>query len=197
MSAESKPHTFRCAFPYNYEITFLDSYNLVHPTEKLRQYPAQLEEGDRTGLYLRVASKASAAWIGFFALGFQSEQVERGVFSCPDPDWFCAVSGGYAYVINASDPDCWMQIEQRPVVEIRPVPELKLLLFTGFTSITALGPSQQLWTTDRLSWEGISVTQIEGATLHGSGWDATTDKEVPFQVDLRTGRSTGGARPRA
>jgi len=182
-------------FPHNYEVKLLESYSLVHPAEKLHQFPAELEEGDRSGIYLRVMPKESAVWIGFFALGFESKQVAHGVFSCPDPDWLCAVRGGYAYVVDTANPERWMQIEQRPVTEVRSVPELKLLLFAGFTSITALGEAQQLWTTERLSWEGVSITEIRGTILHGLGWDAITDKEVPFEVDLLSRKSIGGASP--
>ena len=182
-------------FPHNYEIKVLESYSLVHPAEKLHQYPAILEEGDRAGLYLKVTGKGLEAWIGFFAQGFDSAEVARGVFSCPDPDWLCAVASGYAYLVDAANPERWMQIEQRPVIEVRAVPELKLLLFTGFTSITAVGESQRIWTTERLSWEGISISSIQGACLHGMGWDAITDKEAPFEVDLLTGKSKGGTRP--
>lgn len=182
-------------FPHNYGVTLLESYSLVHPAEKLHQFPAELEEGDRSGLYLRVIPKESAVWIGFFALGFESTQVAHGIFSCPDPDWLCVVAGGYVYVVDTANPSRWMQIEQRPVVEVRPVPDLKLLLFTGFTTITGLGASRQLWTTERLSWEGVHITEIRGKVMHGFGWDAITDKEVPFEVDLLTGKSKGGARP--
>jgi hypothetical protein len=31
--------------------------------------------------------------------------------------------------------------------------------------------------------------------LLGRGWDALADKEVPFTVDLKTGKHIGGARP--
>ena len=182
-------------FPHNYEVKLLDSYSLVHPAEKLYQFPVELEEGDRSGVYLRVMPKESAVWIGFFAFGFDSKQVAHGIFSCPDPDWLCAVPGGYAYLVDTNNPERWRQIEQRPVVEARPVPELKLLLFTGFTSITALGAQQQLWTTERLSWEGVTITKIQGPILYGVGWDAVRDKDVPFEVDLLTGKSKGGARP--
>src|SRR5215470_12920769 len=91
-------------FPHNYEVKALESYSLVHPTETLHPFPARLEEGDRQGIYLHVAPKTSPPWIGFFALGFESEQALRGVFSCPDPDWLCAVSGGYAYAVDAANP---------------------------------------------------------------------------------------------
>jgi hypothetical protein len=70
-----------------------------------------------------------------------------------------------------------------------------MMLYIGFTSITALGSSGILWTTERLTWEGLTITEIEGNRLLGHGWDALTDKEVPFEVDLQTGKHTGGARP--
>jgi hypothetical protein len=182
-------------FPHSYEVNVLESYSLAHPLEKLHHFPAQLEEGDRAGVYLRVVPKGGTPWIGFFALGFDSAQVAHGVYSSPGRDSLCVVVGGYGYVVNAANPQVWKQVEQRPVVEIRAVPELKLLLFMGFTSITACGEAGHAWTTERLSWEGLSIAEIKGEKLFGTGWDALKDKDVPFEVDLRTGKSTGGARP--
>jgi hypothetical protein len=121
--------------------------------------------------------------------------VVHGVFSCPDVDSFCVAAGGYAYVVKAADPGKWEQVEQRPVVEVRVVPGLKLLLFAGFTTMTAYGEAGKLWTTERLSWEGISIREIEGQKVIGSGWDALKDRDVGFEVDLMTGKSSGGARP--
>lgn len=182
-------------FPRNYEVKLLDSEPPVHPMEKLHHYPVELEEGDRAGAYLRVVPREGAAWTGFFALGFESDQVVNAVCSCPDPDSLCAVAGGYAYVVKAADPAQWFRIEQRPVMELRALLELRLLLFAGFTSISALGGEGLKWTTERLSWEGISITEISGEKLLGLGWDALADKEAPFAVDLLTGKHTGGARP--
>jgi len=115
------------------------------------------------------------------------------VCSCPDPGSLCAVAGGYAYVVQAADPTQWFRIEQRPVVDLTVVHELHLLLFTGFTTITALGTSGLAWTSERLSWDGITINEISGDKLSGLGWDAMADKEVPFVVDLKTGKHTGGA----
>jgi hypothetical protein len=103
--------------------------------------------------------------------------------------------GGYAYVVKASDPAQWLRIEQRPVVDLRVLSQHGLLLFAGFTSITALGSEGIAWTTDRLSWEGLTITEVSGDKLLGHGWDALADKEVQFEVDLKTGKHTGGARP--
>jgi len=184
-------------FLRNYEVTLLEAAPPVHPVEKLHHYPVELEEGDRAGVYLRVAPRQSGKnpWYGFFALGFDSDRVVSLVCSCPDPDSVCVIAGGYAYVVKANDPARWFRVEQRPVVDLRSDPESGLLLFAGFTTISAVGSEGLRWTTGRLSWEGVSITGIGGGKLHGRGWDAMSDKEVGFEVDLTTGQHTGGARP--
>jgi hypothetical protein len=186
---------FDFTFPRNYEIRILEAAPPVHPVEKLYHYPLELEEGDRNGVYLRVTPKAGPAWAGFFAQGFDSDQVVSEVCSSPDPESFCAVVGGYAYIVKVDNPAQWLRIEQRPVVDLRVLTQHGLLLFAGFTSITAVNASGIAWTTERLTWEGLTITEISGDTLRGHGWDALADKEAPFEVDLKTGKHTGGARP--
>lgn len=184
-------------FPRSYEVALLDEAPPVHPVEKLHHYPVELEEGDRAGAYLRVVSSqpGTPAWYGFFALGFDSDQVVNAVCSCPDPDSVSVVAGGYAYVVKSNDPTKWFRIEQRPVVALRADPKSGLLLFAGFTTVSALGCEGLRWTTGRLSWEGVTIVQIADGRLRGRGWDAMSDKEVDFEVDLLTGKHTGGARP--
>lgn len=186
---------FDFTFPREYELKVLESPPPVHPVEKLYHFPVELEEGDRTGVHVRVAPKAGPAWFGFFASGFDSPHVMNAVSSCPDPGSFCLVAGGYAYVVKAADPAQWFRVEQRPVVELRTVTDQQLLLFEGFTSISAVGPKGVVWNSGRLSWEGLRVTDVRQAILRGFGWDALTDKEAIFELDLRTGRHTGGAAP--
>jgi hypothetical protein len=186
---------FEFTFPHNYEVRMLEATPPVHPIEKLYHYPAELEEGDRSGAYLRVTPQIGPAWVGFFALGFDSDQVVSSICSTPDPERFCVVVGGYAYLVKAAEPADWLRVEQRPVVDLRVLPQQSLLLFVGFTSITAVGGSGIAWTTKRLSWEGLTITEIDGDKLLGHGWDALADEEVPFEVDLKTGKHTGGARP--
>lgn len=173
----------------------LESAPPVHPVEKLYHFPVELEEGDRSGVYVRVAPQQGPPWTGFFAQGFDSNQVLSAVCSCPDADSLCVIAGGYAYVVKAGNPAQWLHIEQKPVVEMLALTRQQLILFTGFTSITALGREGVAWTTEKLSWEGVRILGTDGDTLRGAGWDALSDKEVPFEVDLQTGRHTGGARP--
>jgi len=191
-----KPHfRFDFTFPRNYEVRILEAAPPVHPIEKLYHYPVELEEGDRSGAYVRVTPQSGPAWVGFFALGFDSDQVVSAICSTPDPDSFCVVVGGYAYVVKAGNPAQWLRVEQSPVVDLRALSQQGLLLFAGFTSITALGSSGIAWTTGRLTWEGLTITATDGGKLYGRGWDALADKEVAFEVDLKTGKYTGGARP--
>jgi len=188
---------FDFTFPRKYEVRILEAAPLIHPIEKLYHYPVELEEGDRSGAYVRVTPQSGPAWAGFFALGFDADQVVTAVCSTPDPDSFCVVVGGYAYAVKASSPAQWLQVDQKPVVDLRVVSQHSLLLFVGFTSITAVGSSGIAWTTERLTWEGLTIKEINGDTLYGRGWDAMADKEVPFEVDLKTGKHTGGATPSA
>ena len=191
-----KPHfRFDFTFPRNYEVRILEAAPPVHPIEKLYHYPVELEEGDRSGVYVRVTPHSGPTWVGFFALGFDSDQVVNQVCSTPDPEQFCVVVGGYAYVVKAAHTAEWLRVEQRPVVDMRVLPPQGLLLLAGFTSITALNRSGIAWTTDRLTWEGLTINSIAGDKLLGHGWDALADKEVPFEVDLKTGKHTGGAKP--
>lgn len=78
-------------------------------------------------------------------------------------------------------------IPYRPVVEILPAVAAGLLLFVGHHSILAWGAQGEAWQSERLSSEGLTVTEIQCGVLHGLGWDLMTDKEAPFALDLRTG----------
>src|SRR6476619_2035605 len=118
---------FDFTFPRNYEVRILEAAPPVHPVEKLHHYPVELEEGDRSGAYVRVTPQSGPAWVGFFALGFDSDQVVSQLCSTPDPEQLCVVVGGYAYVVKAPDPAQWLRVEQRPVVDLRVLSQHGLL----------------------------------------------------------------------
>ena len=118
--------------------------------------------------------------------------VPTGIWTCPNPDEICAVSGGYAYMIDTFAPERFNMIPDRPVLEIRILAEQSLLLFVGHHSILAWGATGQAWESKKLSDEGVTITAIEGARLHGLGWNMMTDKEPSFTIDLRTGDCTRG-----
>lgn len=182
------------SFPHSWQAEILSSRPLILPARQF-VYPAQVEEVERGALEILVkASNSSEAgpFLATCALGFASAHVPTGVWACPDPEWICAVAGGYAYLIDTREPRQWEQVEFRPVTEVRPLPQYSLLLFSGFHRLLAWGPRGIAWRTKRLSWEGLRVLEIDGGKLTGLGWDLNTDRELEFEVDLATGESRGG-----
>jgi hypothetical protein len=82
-------------------------------------------------------------------------------------------------------------IAYRPVLEVRPVIAEGLLLFVGHRSILAWGCEGQVWESEKLSDEGVTITAIEDGALHGAGWEMRSDREKAFAIDLRSGRNVG------
>jgi hypothetical protein len=159
-------------------------------------YPQQIAgEEDalaRGALQLMVRPESGGAFLATCALGFTDPAMPTGIFACPNPQNLCAVAGGYAYIIDSAHPEHSTHIALKPVVEVRALKIQNLLLFIGFHSIFAWGQHGLAWQTEKLSWEGLRITGIEGDTLHGFGWNLMTDKEVAFSVDLLTGKHQGG-----
>lgn len=178
-------------FPHTWSVEVLEKRPLIGPSRQF-VYPQQVEEVERGALELLVKPASDDTFLATCALGFADPTAPTGVWSCPDPEWLCAVSGGYAYLIHTLQPQQWSQIPYRPVLSVRALKEQQLLLFVGHHSILAWGHRGQAWQSERLSWEGIEITDIVGDTLCGLGWDLMTDKDVSFAIDLKTGEHTGG-----
>jgi len=178
-------------FSHTWTVDVLEKRPLIAPTRQF-VYPQQAEEVERGALEFLVKPATGDAFLATCALGFADHTAPTGVWSCPHPDWLCAVSGGYAYLINTLAPQQWSMVPYRPVLSVRALAEQQLLLFVGHHSIFAWGHDGQTWESSRLSWEGIEITDIVGDTLCGLGWDLMTDSDVPFAIDLKTGEHTGG-----
>jgi hypothetical protein len=206
--------TFRGIFPHNWTAEILPNRPMILPSRHY-VYPAQVEEVERGALEVLVQpggdglSDTQFQFLATCALGFRDPAVPTGLWSMPDPDWLCAVSGGYAYLIDVAEPERFTHLRFRPVLELlsydfgacNPEPETAqsedgatgpqigpLLLFAGHHSVLAWGCDGEAWESDRLSSEGITNLRIEGTQLHGEGWDLMTDKETPFALDLTTGK---------
>jgi hypothetical protein len=173
-------------FPHSWDARVLDRRPLIAPSRQF-VYPALVEEVERGALEVVVRPAAGREFLATFALGFADPAVPTGVWACPNPDWLCAVAGGYAYLVNTANPKEWTQVAYRPVLTVTALAALQLLLFGGHHSLVAYGPDGEAWETGRLSWEGIQILAVAGDRLTGQGWDLMTDREFEFQVDLRTG----------
>jgi hypothetical protein len=182
-------------FPHYWKAEQLASRPLILP-QIHRVYPVEVPgEEDalaRGALELLITPKEGARFLATCALGFAGPSVPIGVWSCPNPDWICAIAGGYAYLIDTTAPETWEQVEYRPVVEVRSLPEHGLLLFAGFHSLLAYGAEGKRWKTSRLTSEGLRLGEVRDGRLYGWAWDMRTDREVEFSVDLATGDHEGG-----
>lgn len=184
---------FHAAFHHRWRAEILAARPLILPARHF-VYPGQVEEVERGALEVLVrpdvidSSVTSREFLATCALGFRDPAVPTGLWSCPNPDELCAISGGYAYIISTGNPEHFTMIPYRPVLDVRAAVEENLLLFVGHYSILAWGPDGQAWQSEKLSAEGLTLEEVSGPVLHGLGWDLMTDKEIPFALDLKTGR---------
>jgi hypothetical protein len=182
-------------FAQNWSAETLSKPPMIAPARQFT-YPQQVAgEEDalaRGALLLMVRPASGGAFLATCALGFTDPTMPTGVFPCPNPQELCAVAGGYAYIIDTTQPDRATHIPLKPVVKVEPLHEQKLLLFLGFHTIVAWGEEGLAWESARLTWEGIRIISMEGTQLHGTGWNLMTDKEVPFTLNLQTGQHQGG-----
>ena len=142
-----------------------------------------------------VIAPSAQPFLATCALGFRDPAVPTGLWSCPNPAEICAVSGGYAYIMDTTDPARFAMIPYRPVLQVRPLPAQGLLLFLGHHAILAWAANGQAWQSEKLSDEGVTITSIEGGQLHGQGWSMITNQETPFILDLGSGLRIRSVRP--
>jgi hypothetical protein len=182
------------AFPHPWNAEILSERPLILPPRHFT-YPREAEEIERGALEVLVRPESGVPFLATFALGFADPVAPSGLWSCPGADDLCAVSGGYAYIVNTRAPERFSRLDFRPVLHIEPLLAHNLLLFAGSYALLAWGPSGLAWKTARLSSEGLRIASIEGNELRGFGWDLMADRDIPFTVDLPTGKHSGGVGP--
>ena len=180
--------TVDLSFPHRWQAEVLTARPLILPARRF-VYPREAEEVERGALEVLIRPEGDDAqpFLATCALGFRDPAVPTGLWSAPRPEELCAVAGGYAYLIDAAAPERFTMVAYRPVLEILPVAAEGLLLFVGHHSILAWGRKGQAWESEKLSDEGLTITEVENGVLRGTGWEMRTDQEKPFAIDLRRG----------
>ena len=176
-------------FPHSWVAEILSARPLILP-QRAYIYPQAADEVERGALevLVRPAGENTQPFLATCALGFRDPSVPTGLWSTPNLDEICAVSGGYAYLIDTAAPERFTMLPLRPVMQVWPAPEAGLLLFAGHHSILAWGSDGPAWQSGRLSDEGVTITGVEGGVLLGTGWEMRTDRETEFAVDVRMGK---------
>jgi hypothetical protein len=174
-------------FPHAWQAEVLAHRPLILPTRH-SVYPRDAEEVERGALEVLIRPEGDVQpFLATCALGFRDPSVPTGLWSAPRPEELCAVSGGYAYLIDTTAPERFTMIPYRPVLEVRSCIEEGLLLFVGNRTILAWGRNGQAWESEKLSDEGVTITSIEKGVVHGTGWTMRTNKETAFALKLDTG----------
>lgn len=173
-------------FPHEWDAEILAARPVILPARHF-VYPAEVEEVERGALEVLIKPHKDAPFLATCALGFRDPIVPTGIWSAPNPQELCAVSGGYVYLIDTSRPERFTMLPYRPVLQVVPAKEANLLLFVGHRTILAWGTQGEAWQSPKLSDEGVTVTAVEDLLLRGLGWNLTSDKETPFTLDLHSG----------
>jgi hypothetical protein len=177
------------SFPHHWRAEILPARPAILPARHL-VYPGEADEVERGALEVLIRPEAESAqpFLATCALGFRDPVVPTGIWAAPNPNAICAVSGGYAYIIDTTAPERFTMLPYRPVLEVRAVPAEGLLLFVGHYSILAWGERGEAWQSEKLSDEGVTITSVEGGVVRGMGWKLMTDREELFALDVRTGK---------
>lgn len=183
------------AFPRTWMAQVLRSAPLIAPARQFVfpvRVPGEEDAMNRGALFVEVRPAEGSAFLATCALGFRDPGLPSGLWACPSAEHLLAVAGGYAYRVDTGAPERTELLEQRPVTAVLAAPEDELLLLAGFHDVLAVGADGVQWRSARLSWEGVALSGVGDGRLRGVGWDMFADAEVPFVVDLRTGKHEGG-----
>ena len=180
--------TIDLSFPRHWQAEILAARPPILPQRHF-VYPRAAEEVERGALEVMIRPGAADAtpFLATCALGFRDPAVPTGIWSTPKPEEICAVAGGYAYLIDTTAPERFTMIAYRPVLAVRALVAGNLLLFVGNQSIVAWGADGQAWESGKLSDEGVTIVEVEGGLLRGTGWEIQSDREESFALELRNG----------
>lgn len=196
MSDRARDATIDLSFAHAWQAEVLEERPLILPPQHF-VYPRDVEEVERGALevLVRPTGARSQAFLATCALGFRDPAAPSGIWSTPGPEKICTVAGGYAYLIDTTAPARFEMIAYRPVLKIVPAVAEGLLLFAGHRAVLAWGREGQAWESEKLSDEGVTILELENGLLRGNGWEMRSDQEVPFTLDVRSGKRVAGPLP--
>ncbi len=156
-------------------------------------YPGGSNVGGNDGIMVKVTPRfGGAEWIGVFAFGLLSPKGTSGVYACPSAKQLCVVARGAGYVVDSFNPIVCELVKAEPIFGVYPIPGRCLLVFSDYLHLVAYGTSGLAWDSDRLSWDGLVVDEVNSDWIRGRGWSSPRNLYEEFVVDTRTGHHQGG-----
>ena len=131
------------------------------------------------------------SWIGNFQSGHFYNGLTDAISFRTQPS-LCVFAKGCGYRLRLDSPQSYAVLDFFPVLGARYISEHDRIVVWDFTRLAAYSADGCVWRTPRVSWDGISITEIHWDHLEGLAWDAINESEVKFEVNLTTGEHTGG-----
>lgn len=182
------------AFPTAWTATLLSGPPLIAPARHIvlpHAVPGEEDALARGALWAEVRPREGGSFLLQCALGFAGGNVLSGIWPTPEREVLLAVAGGYAYRVPTATPERSTLLPLRPTVRCLAIESPASLVLVGFHAVYVLQDGAG-WASPRLSWEGVEITGVQKDVLHGTGWHMRTDRELSFQLNLRTRELTGG-----
>ncbi len=151
-------------------------------------FTATGQGGFSEGFVVEFQPPTGAPWVGNFGKGGSSYSA---ALLHPNGTWVVVISRGQGYIVDPATKSLVKQFGG-DFMGALVLPEQRLLILEGFCNLSALGPEGLLWETRRLSWDGLRSLHLQGDKLLGEALDLD-DSWVAFEVDLKSGKLTGGS----
>ena len=161
-------------------------------SDRFRYYYGESTGIGADGLLVSVRPRTSAPWIGIFAFGNVTPKAKSGLYSWPHPETLCVVSRGQAYLVNVEHPTKFEILNVHPVLDVILVASKRIVVFANYTELVAYGESGCVWVSERLSWDGFSVTAVTSEHIEGRAWEPSVEAEVNFRINLSDGSRGDG-----
>ena len=155
------------------------------------QFSATGQGTHREGFVVEFSPTDAESWVGNFQPGLRaySEAMLH-----PSGRSVLVISGGQLYQV---DPDTrgLLSTFGGIISDCIKDPSGSLLVFSDGIRSWALDSSGLRWQTERISWDGIRALSISRGSVTGEAYDPIKNAWTPFQVDLASGRISGGSYP--
>jgi hypothetical protein len=151
-------------------------------------FPAEWGRYGREGTVVEFKAD-DFAWVGNFKPGLGGIELAQ---IHPNKRDAVVVAAGDLWVIDPIKRSATFALPAiDAAIEVRD-PEGWLFSRQGL-AIARFGPGGLCWHTRRLTWDGLDQLSLFDDELTGLAWDPMVNQWFPFQVDIRTGRSSGGS----
>jgi hypothetical protein len=139
--------------------------------------------------YIEFISK-NFRWIGKFECGEGNFSFEPFALN---NSAIILVVNGQAYWIDFYKPYNFIAIKSYTINQVFISCDNMKSYLVSYTEISCCDESGQIWTSDRLSYDGIKLVSYDSDVMIGKAWDASEGKDVEFRLHLNDGTHTGGA----